>query len=161
MPDMKEALRQAGLQMSKDRRDEPRTAPGAGNPFPRDYPKYFTEDGYTNIELLKDVAKAIADKCSKDGLTRNQLRAFYDHAKRQVQRLQYGIAFREILPEIVRLKTAAADRSTRTGPNRIPPDFREFIDRNVDAISDRPSFEKGFMPHFEAVVAYFPRDRRG
>jgi hypothetical protein len=27
----------------------------------------------------------------------------------------------------------------------------------VEAVTDRVSFEKGFMPHFEAVVAYCAR----
>jgi hypothetical protein len=28
------------------------------------------------------------------------------------------------------------------------------VDKNVDAVKDEVSFQKGFMPHFEAVVAY-------
>jgi CRISPR type III-A-associated protein Csm2 len=126
----------------------------------RGYPQYFTKEGFLRTELLKEEAEQRAQDFHRRGLTRHQLRAFFDHAKKQLQRLQYGAPFREILPEIIRLKTAAADRAARTGPNRIPSDFRRFIDSNIDAITDQRSFERGFMPHFEALVAYFPRDER-
>jgi CRISPR/Cas system CSM-associated protein Csm2 small subunit len=59
-------------------------------------------------------------------------------------------------PEIARLKAFAADRAGRAD-NALPSSFKQFIDRNVDAIIDVASFRKGFMPHFEAVVAYCAR----
>ncbi|MBV9399380.1 MAG: type III-A CRISPR-associated protein Csm2 [Bryobacterales bacterium] len=106
-------------------------------------------------ELLKGKAEEIASRFEADGLRRHQLRAFYDHAKRQLQRLGYGAPFEEIKPEIARLKAFAADRAGRSN-NPIPATFKRFIDCNVDAVGDEKSFKSGFMPHFEAVVAYFP-----
>ena len=153
MPDLGDKLRKAGIHVTEERRrDETRRTGGGGNVFPPGYPQYFTKDGYTRVELLKEEAERLADRFAAERLTRHQLRAFYDHAKKQLQKLQYGTPFPEVHPEVARLKAFAADRAARANP--IPRSFKEFIDRNVDAIADEKSFEKGFMPHFEAVVAY-------
>lgn len=162
MPDMKDEMRRAGF-----RGAEPQGNPGvtqAGgqarteNPFPPGYPRYLTpEPGcHTRVELVTVEAENLAARFESDGLKRHQLRAFYDHAKRQLQRLLYGVPFGEVQPEIARLKAFAADRAART-ENRLPSSFKQFIDRNVDAVTDEASFKKGFMPHFEAVVAYCAR----
>lgn len=161
MPDMKDAMRRAGLlkQHSQDAHGNPShdaRAERQGNPFPPGYPRYLTDEGHTRVELVKDEAEQIAAQFESDKLKRNQLRAFYDHAKRQLQRLRYGSSFEEIHPEVARLKAFAADRAARTN-NPIPRSFKEFIDRNVDAVRDEKSFTHGFMPHFEAVVGYCAR----
>jgi len=162
MPDMKEAMRKAGLRVSPDDRGGRggggRVAPPGENPFPSGYPQYFTSDGHIRVEMLKEEAERISDRFADAKLKRSQLRAFYDHAKRQLQRLRYGTAFAEVHPEIVRLKAFAADRAHRR-TNPIPPPFKQFIDRNVDAVKDQRCFTEGFMPHFEAVVAYCGRIR--
>jgi CRISPR type III-A-associated protein Csm2 len=110
------------------------------------------------VELLLKEAESLAACFERDGLKRHQLRAFYDHAKRQLQRLQYGASFADVHPEIAKLKAFAADRAQRA-ENKLPVSFKQFIDRNINAITDRKSFERGFMPHFEAVVAYCARIR--
>ncbi len=39
-----------------------------------------------------------------------------------------------------------------------PPLFKQFIEHNLKwAAKDRKAFMNGFMPHFECVVAYFPK----
>jgi CRISPR type III-A-associated protein Csm2 len=105
------------------------------------------------VELVQSEATIIAEGFKNAGLNRHQLRAFYDHAKRQLQRLEYGTSFEEVRLEIARLKAFAADRAGRTN-NPLPQVFKSFIDKNVNAVRDETSFRKGFMPHFEAVVAY-------
>ena len=158
MADLGDKLRVAGVSVTEERRrDDARRGGGSGNVFPRSYPQYFTNEGYTRVELLKEEAERIAEQFALDRLTRHQLRAFYDHAKKQLQRLQYDTPFAEVHFEVARLKAFAADRAARANP--IPRSFKEFIDRNVDATGDEKSFEKGFMPHFEAVVAYCARLR--
>lgn len=156
MPDdMREAMRKAGLRMSEDPRGHgPRGPAGADNPFPPGYPKYFTDDGHTRVELVKEEAERIADRFFSDNLKRHQLRAFYDHAKKQSQRLAYGAPFGEVHMEVARLKAFAADRLAR---GNIPASFKQFIYRNIDAVTNQKSFAKGLMPHFEAVVAYCAR----
>ena len=157
-------MRGAGLQGAAREGEAPGSRPRdgrddrerAGNPFPPGYPKYFTPEGHTRVELITTEAENLAERFESDRLKRHQLRAFYDHAKRQLQRLQYGAPFGEVHPEIARLKAFAADRAGRAD-NALPFSFKQFIDRNVDAITGEASFRKGFMPHFEAVVAYCAR----
>lgn len=164
MPDMKDAMRGAGFQGAKHESKRPGGPPSGrrddrgstDNAFPPGYPKYFTPDGHTRVELITGEAEKLAMRFESDRLKRHQLRSFYDHAKRQLQRLIYGAPFGEVHPEIARLKAFAADRAGRA-ENALPASFKQFIDRNVDAVSDETSFQKGFMPHFEAVVAYCAR----
>jgi CRISPR type III-A-associated protein Csm2 len=164
MPDMKDAMRGAGFQGSRAPGNPPPGKPsgrggrqgGSNYTFPPGYPTYFGPDGHTRVELLLREAENLAACFERDGLKRHQLRAFYDHAKRQLQRLQHGASFGAVHPEIAKLKAFAADRAGRT-ENALPLSFKRFIDLNVDAVTDQNSFEKGFMPHFEAVVAYCAR----
>jgi CRISPR type III-A-associated protein Csm2 len=160
MPDMRDALQGAGFRAPQAQGNRPggpqrdRT-PGI-NPFPQGYPHSFASHGHARVELITTEAENLATKFESDRLKRHQLRSFYDHAKRQLQRLAYGVSFEEVHPEIARLKAFAADRAGRA-ENALPQSFKQFIDRNVEAVTDRVSFEKGFMPHFEAVVAYCAR----
>jgi CRISPR type III-A-associated protein Csm2 len=165
MPDMKDAMRDAGFRGGRaPSHQSPEKPPGGSsgkpgggeNPFPPGYPKYFGPEGHTRVELLLKEAENVANCFERDGLKRHQLRAFYDHAKRQLQRLQCGVPFAGVHPEIAKLKAFAADRAQRA-ENKLPSSFKQFIDHNVNAITDQKSFEKGFMPHFEAVVAYCAR----
>jgi CRISPR type III-A-associated protein Csm2 len=164
MPDMRDALQGAGLRPQRPQGNRPGGAPPgragergpAANPFPSGYPKYFTSEGYLRVEMVTDEAENLAVRFESEKLKRHQLRSFYDHAKRQLQRLAYGVPFEEVHPEIARLKAFAADRAGRA-ENALPQSFKQFIDRNVGAVNDKAAFEKGFMPHFEAVVAYCAR----
>lgn len=164
MPDMRDALQGAGLRPQRPqgnrRGGPPPGRPGergpAANPFPSGYPKYFTSEGHLRVEMVTDEAENLAMCFESDKLKRHQLRSFYDYAKRQLQRLAYGVPFGEVHPEIARLKALAADRAGRA-ENALPQSFKQFIDRNVEATTDKVSFQKGFMPHFEAVVAYCAR----
>jgi len=164
MPDMRDAMRGAGFRGAKpqgNRRSGPPAAEvgdrgHAVNPFPPGYPRYLTDGGHTRVELITAEAENLAARFEADKLKRHQLRSFYDHAKRQLRRLTCGAPFGEVHPEIARLKAFAADRYGRAD-NALPKSFKDFIDRNVDAVTDAASFQKGFMPHFEAVVAYCAR----
>jgi CRISPR type III-A-associated protein Csm2 len=164
MPDMRDALRGAGFQGARPQGNRRGGTPVAkpdergrtDNLFPPGYPKYLTAEGYTRVELITGEAENLAARFESDRLKRHQLRSFYDHAKRQLQRLVYGAPFGEVHPEIARLKAFAADRYGRAD-NALPKSFKDFIDRNVDSVADEASFRKGFMPHFEAVVAYCAR----
>jgi CRISPR/Cas system CSM-associated protein Csm2 small subunit len=151
MPDIRDAMGRAGFQ---DRQPEGGRGSGPRNVFGPGYPEYLTKDGHTRVDLITKEAEAVAARFESDRLKRHQLRSFYDHAKRQLRRLEYGAAFGEVHAEIARLKAFAADRAARSD-NAVPPSFKRFIDLNVDAAKDEVLFRKGFMPHFEAVVAYY------
>lgn len=162
MPDMRNALQSAGIKGQPpqgNRPGGPPGRPGGGSPpnhFPPGYPKYFTPEGNLRVEMVTTEAQSCAASLERDNLKRHQLRSFFDHAKRQLQRLVYGVPFGAVHPEIARLKAVAADRAGRS-ENALPQTFKQFIDRNVDAVTDKATFQNGFMPHFEAVVAYCAR----
>jgi CRISPR/Cas system CSM-associated protein Csm2 small subunit len=163
MPDFKGALQGAGLHASAPQGNRPDRGPqghpknqGGAPIFPPGYPQYFTSEGCTRIEMVTTQAAKLARTFEGTGLRRHQLRAFYDHAKRQLVRLAYGTPFEEIRSEIGRLQGFAAYREGRP-VNPLPSSFRQFIDLNVAAVVDQKTFQKGFMPHFEAVVAYCAR----
>jgi CRISPR type III-A-associated protein Csm2 len=134
--------------------------PGGGNAdgpcakvFAAGYPKFFTDEGHTRPDLVQKEAEDLAE-CFKDArLTRHQLRAFYGHAQNQQKRLKYGTPFGAVQVEIGKLKAVAADRAGRRN-NALPEAFKKFIDLNVNAVRTEKDYLQGFMPHFEAVVAY-------
>ncbi len=159
MPDMRDAMQGAGFRGPRpqgNRPGRPNVGGPATNPFPHGYPTYFDSEGHLRVALITSEAENLARRFEDDNLKRHQLRSFYDHAKRQLQRLTYGVSFGEVHPDIARLKAFAADRAGRT-ENALPQSFKQFIDRNVEAITNIRSFQNGFMPHFEAVVAYCAR----
>ncbi|HLI82705.1 MAG TPA: type III-A CRISPR-associated protein Csm2 [Bryobacteraceae bacterium] len=164
MPDMKDALGRAGFKSAEPRRTRAGPAPSSGahpgqpveSSFPPGYPKYFAENGSIRVDMITIEAERLAARFEADRLKRHQLRSFFDHAKRQSQRLVYGAPFGEVHPQIALMKAFAADRAERAD-NKLPQSFKQFIDRNVDAINNEAAFRRGFMPHFEAVVAYCAR----
>jgi CRISPR type III-A-associated protein Csm2 len=136
----------------------PRAPRGAGSRAKADvfapgYPDYFDPDGTLKCEYLTDRAERIAEAFgrAKPKLTPHQLRAFYQHVKRQQGALKNGRPFREVLVEICKLKPFATERAEK---EKIPDEFREFICRNVDKVKDEKAFLEGFVEHFQAVVAY-------
>lgn len=102
-------------------------------------------------EKARTVAMALGD--GKPRMTSHQLRRFFTHARRLEQRLHYGTTFDCLKSEIERLVTYAIDARAK---QKVPRDFETFIRVNVElALQDEEHFTQGFMPHFEAVVAFF------
>ncbi len=60
--------------------------------------------------------------------------------------------FGAVNADIKRLVPFAKDG---VGKNKVPREFLEFIERNVQLVKDEKSFVKGFIEHFQAVVANF------
>jgi hypothetical protein len=66
MPDMKDATRDAGFQGATREDKRPSSPPPdgrddrgrTGNPFPPGYPKYFTSEGHTRVELVTTEAES-------------------------------------------------------------------------------------------------------
>lgn len=176
MPDIRDAMKKAGLPASAAERKcescgrtfvprEPhhRTCPDCfrkdrstaspGQVFTTGYPDYFDSDGVLKCEYLTDLAEKIAHAfgAARPKLTTHQLRAFYQHVKRQQAALKNRRPFREVLVEVCKLKPFVAERAEK---EKVPEEFREFISRNVDKVKDQRTFLEGFVEHFQAVVAY-------
>jgi len=184
MPDMRDAMKKVGLGggpgerrcekcgksfvpkephlrtcyecFQKESRGARREATGTrGHVFPSGYPDYFDPEGILKCEYLTELPEKIARAfgSAKPTLTPHQLRAFYQHVKRQQGALRNGRPFREVMVEICKLKPFATERAEKQ-PAKIPPEFKEFICRNVDKVKDEKTFLDGFVEHFQAVVAY-------
>jgi CRISPR type III-A-associated protein Csm2 len=181
MPEMNDAMRKAGFGSSREVRCEncgtpftpkdprhricpqcfaKRRSQGgpppwrtAKSPFPEGYPDYFDEYGVLKTEYVTSLAENIAQELgyARPRMTMHQLRAFYGHVKRQEKAVTDGRLYREVFPEISKLKPIANERSSK---EKIPPVFKDFIERNVDKSKDEKSFLSGFVEHFQAVVAY-------
>ena len=137
---------------------------GGGSPryqpagLPQDYLKRGYFDNADNLlpEVIVDWPKDIASKLASDMKTA-QLRRFFDEARRIERKFTVVKDFSSLRPEILKLNAYAADAVKK---NKAPLLFRDFIECNLRwASKDGRSYLKGFIPHFECVVAYFPETR--
>ncbi len=110
-------------------------------------------------ERFKDIVEALSS--SQPVLTMKQLRQFFGHARRLEAKLlaASGQPLSMFHAEFFQLQKIAAYRYDGGGDSRkIPHLFRNFIDENTRTVTNDPdprcAFLKGFMPHFEALVAY-------
>lgn len=116
---------------------------------------YFQADGKSLrpeviVGWAEEVARALGD--SRPEMTHAQLRRFYNKMLSIKQRLEVSDEFAQLVPELLTLKRDAADS---VGKENAPELFKAFIDRNVDsAIKGEEAFKKGFLQHFQSVIAY-------
>jgi len=127
--------------------------------LPPDYLKEGYFDGKGNIlpEVIIDWPKDIAAKLAraKPEMKSAQLRNFFGEVRHIEGQLSAGKDFESLRGRILQLDSYAASAQTR---GNAPPLFKEFIEQNVKwAAKDEKSFVEGFIPHFESVVAYFPK----
>jgi CRISPR type III-A-associated protein Csm2 len=121
--------------------------------FAEGYPAYFDADGLLKPEFVTELAEEIAQRLGNERpkMGMHQLRAFYGHVKLQEGALQRGRPFKEVYLEIAKLKPFASERANK---DKVPKYFEQFIARNVDKVKDADTFLRGFVEHFQAVVAY-------
>lgn len=131
--------------------------------LPRDYLQggYFEiveKNGCKVKKLKKDLVLKTASNLAKDfgtarpGLKKAQLRKFYDYSRNMEEKLRMCKNYDLIESDINKLIAFAADAKSK---GNIPQIFFDFIERNVNSIHNEDDFIKGFIEHFQAVVAYF------
>jgi len=137
------------------RRGEMKQQPG----LPEDYLKngYFDENGNVLPEVIiawpRDIATKLAN--ARPEMKSAQLRNFFGEARRIEGQLSAGQDFAALQSRILQLDAYAANAVKK---DNAPSLFKQFIEHNVKwARRDQKSFIKGFIPHFECVVAYFPK----
>ncbi|OPY93313.1 MAG: hypothetical protein A4E73_00245 [Syntrophaceae bacterium PtaU1.Bin231] len=128
---------------------------------------YYDKDGNIRAELLDGEAKKVAESFIRmrqdtrrggmqvdirGSLSSAQLRRFYGDFK-QLQKKVGAQGFNRVKPLIKMVKSKAA-YSANPNNRKIPDAFKDFLEKNVDAINDEKDFE-AFMLHFEAVVGFF------
>jgi len=125
--------------------------------LPADYLKNGYFDGKGNLfpEVIVEWPRDIAKKLNIAGIGSAQIRNFFGEARRIEGQLSSGQDFNALRGRILQLNAYAASAQTR---GNAPPLFKQFIEQNLKwAAKDRKSFMDGFIPHFECVVAYFPK----
>jgi CRISPR-associated protein Csm2 len=115
---------------------------------------YFDEKGHLYVELVTSTAEQVAKAMGNDNpaLTNSQLRRFFGHARAADNRLNMDEDFNSVNIDIQKLRPFVAEAR---GKGKVPKSFYDFIDKNLELVKDLKSFKKGFMEHFQAVVAYF------
>lgn len=120
---------------------------------------YFDEKGNIFPNLVTTTAEEIAKSLGTGGVTSTQLRRFYAKAKAVEQRVDSDESFASAVAGILELKQHAANavgRAQGRGEQEGLALLKKFIDRNVDlAARSKEAFRKGFLLHFQGVVAYF------
>ena len=188
MPDsMRDALKKAGVKVPPrdppqgrasgrkggrpgGRRSGPgsrgRPRPGRAGAAPPKLPdSYFQADGHGHPCLRAEfVAKTKLDpyvqafKNGSPSLTVGQLRRFFNHCREIERQLTIESKSWQRVAAAFASTSAHAHNACAARPKKIPVEFRDFIDANVNRVlgSDDPktSFLRGFLPHFEAIVGF-------
>lgn len=125
--------------------------------LPPDYLQdgYFDGNGNIFPKVIVEWPRDIATKLDRAGIGSAQIRNFFGEARRIEGQLSAGRDFDALRGRILQLDAYAASAQIR---GNAPPLFKQFIEQNLRwASRDKKSFTDGFIPHFECVVAYFPR----
>lgn len=108
---------------------------------------------YLRPEVLDSAAIDAAKALGNSGMKSAQLRRFFAKARGIEAKLDRERDFEAIKADIYGFKR---DVAYQVGRQVVPEAFQQFINRNVElATVDPESFKKGFLQHFESVVAYF------
>ena len=128
--------------------------------YPTDYLRgsYFDDKGNIKCDLLTGTAESLAKDFGYSGITSTQLRRFFIQV-RAIERQLGQKEFPELVPSIQGLRSLVANYVGR-GKNTQERQRREYLKRFIDdnvalATRDEKHFKKGFVPHFESIVAYF------
>lgn len=119
------------------------------------------DDGrdHLRVELVTSTARAIADYIARDArpqMRTHQVRRFFTYVRALDGGLQNGASFDSVVPRIAQLEPAAANAVTR---GLAPREFQFFIERNAREARKHPeNFLEGFVPHFESVIAFLPKE---
>jgi len=112
---------------------------------------YFDKDGNVLPDVIQQWPQQLAQTFlrARPKLTSTQLRRFFNRV-RAIE--QQNLPFERLREDILSLKPIAA---ASVGRGTAPDIFKVFIDRNIDlAIDSSESFSRGFLTHFQSVVAY-------
>jgi CspA family cold shock protein len=121
----------------------------AGGYFQDEEKKYLRPDVLDTVAI--DVAKVLGT--ARPPMPMHQMRRFFNKARGIEAKLDREGDFRAVQADIVGFRR---DVAYQVGRELVPQEFQSFITRNVTlALEDERSFRKGFLPHFESVLAYF------
>ena len=120
---------------------------------------YFDAQGNMPARMRVDDAQIVAQVLANAGVTAGQLRRFFTMSRALEQQLGVSSDFAALVPEIARLQPLAAalvGREQNSAQRNRLQVLHDFIDANaVRARESERAFRKGFLSHFESVIAYF------
>ena len=126
---------------------------------------YFGNDdngrGYLRADFVSKQnvepwAKHLA-RNSSPNLTTSQMRRFFNHCREIERRLNVdGQSWAQVS---ARFESLCSYAQYARSANKIPEEFKRFIDDNVRRVTSAQdpgkAFVDGFVPHFEALVGFF------
>lgn len=112
---------------------------------------YFDQEGYLKDKLITDAASDVAKGFGKE-MSNSQLRRFYGHVKTAEKAYSYSKDTKKLINDVSLILSFAAEAK---GKEKVPSVFYDFIHKNIQNIKTAKDILKGFIPHFQAVVAYF------
>lgn len=121
--------------------------------------EYRDAKGDIRPGLLDQEAKKKAEsfiKGNEKPLTSHQLRRFYNDFKRIERRVSKNPERFSSVLHLIAMQKSKAEYASNPKQQKIPNEFRKFIEENVDTIlktRKREDFE-AFMLYFEAVVGF-------
>ena len=125
------------------------------------WPSGYLEGGYfERVEDVRRVKPAVVDDWEEalaqmlvgGDMKAHQLRRFFNKARAIESKLD-SEPFAAVVTDIHTFKRDAVYAVSR---GVAPEAFKEFIDRNVGlAVLDEDSFRKGFIEHFQSILAFF------
>lgn len=121
---------------------------------------YFDEKGNPWPSVILEWPRDIADKLaqSRPQMTTAQLKGrFFAQVRRIEGKLDSLKDYDAVRQDVLKLEAFVEDAAKK---NKVPDLFRQFIRANVkEAAKGEREFRRGFVNHFECVVAYFPEVR--
>ncbi|RJX27659.1 MAG: type III-A CRISPR-associated protein Csm2 [Dethiobacter sp.] len=114
---------------------------------------YFNDKGYLREEIFTSEAMRVAEILSAKGMTRASLRRFYNKLRGIYSRFKDAKNFEEIKAGLYSFYPNVADAISRN--SNVPEEFRQFIYTNVGLAVKDSDHLKGFVEHFQSVLAYF------
>jgi CRISPR-associated protein Csm2 len=123
---------------------------GLGSDYLKD--GYFNE-GYLRKEIFTSEAERVAGVLSAKGMSSASLRRFYNKLRGIYSRYNDTKNFEEIKPCLYSLYPNVADAVSRN--SNVPEEFRQFINTNLNLAEKDPAHMKGFVEHYQSVLAYF------
>ncbi len=156
----------ANIQQARQQNPGPGGGGGGGGPSSRGpqsprleegLPGNYLSNGYFDAQgniwpslIVEDAIARARDLGST--IKSTQLRRFFGRARYIEQKLN-GTSFPVVIPELYQFEPMVA---YAVGRGVAPPIFKAIIERNIQwAVTGEAAFRKGFLVHFESIVAYF------
>ena len=115
---------------------------------------YFVESNYLKENFIIEYPMLLANILVQKGNKVNQIRNYFGHVVNIAGVYKTNKDFNRVKVELQKLIPTATKSFDK---KNITTEFKDFIIENVkQAIKSEDAFIKGFLPHFECLVNYYP-----